>query len=369
MKNFAWIAFVSLLFFSNSGFAQSPSALDARKVQDYFQDVESKSYYQQERIRSMKGEMNEYSERLHGLQERFHKIFYGKSSDRLHQSPFGDRERISYPKRTYRKPMPMPEVESIVRRPSKYSKPEKESSQLAFTVDESGPPNYIIEEELALADSSSGPFAQDIEEPYSSESSEMTNSFSRQIRKSAKAGVYLILRPGITFPYSTKVKKVNPGKEKQRKYKPGELVTFSAGYDWGRFFIGGGALYRRNEHESFPHSYEMNSGDKKPFNDNSNSMSAAGFFELGMEIPLSDSFNFIGDLGLGYGVSFVEDFSPGHVPYNTNRTRVDPFFFGSAGLGFSWEPTDHFALQLGYKYLYENEVPAHAAQIGFKGNF
>lgn len=371
VKNFAWIIFSSFLISCPWGFAQSPNALGARNVQDYFQDVESKSYYQQERIRSMKGEMNEYSKRLHGLQEKFHKIFYGRSSDRLHKDPFGNRDKISYPKRSYREPMPMKEVESIVRRPEKFSEQKSESNQLAFNVDESGPPNYIVEQELALADSPSTPFEQEYEEPYTPEPepSGIPESYGMPKKDPANDGVYLILRPGITFPYSTKVKKVSPGKEKQRKYKPGEMVTFSGGYDWGRFFIGGGALYRRNEHDNFPHSYEMNSGDKKPFNDNSNSMSVAGFIEFGMELPLSDSFNFIGDLGLGYGVSFVEDFSPGHVPYNTNRTRVDPFFFGSAGLGFSWEPTDHFALQLGYKYLYENEVPAHAAQIGLKGNF
>ena len=45
----------------------------------------------------MKGEMNEYSERLHGLQEKFHRIFYGKSTDRLHQSPFGKKEKNFIP--------------------------------------------------------------------------------------------------------------------------------------------------------------------------------------------------------------------------------------------------------------------------------
>ena len=102
VKNFAWIALIFLSMFWSWGLAQSPNALDSRKVQDYFQDVESKSYYQQEHYPLDEVEMNEYSERLHGLQEKFHKIFYGKSSDRLHESPFGDREKISYPQRTYR---------------------------------------------------------------------------------------------------------------------------------------------------------------------------------------------------------------------------------------------------------------------------
>ena len=48
VKNFAWIALIFLSMFWSWGLAQSPNALDSRKVQDYFQDVESKSYYQQE---------------------------------------------------------------------------------------------------------------------------------------------------------------------------------------------------------------------------------------------------------------------------------------------------------------------------------
>ncbi|MEL0098505.1 MAG: hypothetical protein VW907_03010, partial [Opitutae bacterium] len=83
MKKFLVPVLAIQITFASLGVAQSPNALSARKVQDYFQDVESKSYYQQERIRSMKGEMNEYSERLHNLQEKFHKIFYVRTTDEL----------------------------------------------------------------------------------------------------------------------------------------------------------------------------------------------------------------------------------------------------------------------------------------------
>jgi hypothetical protein len=87
VKYVIFLAFFSFAVMHTPVMSQSPNALGARNVQDYFQDVESKSYYQQERIRSMKGEMNEYSERLHGLQEKFHKIFYGSSTNELYHSP------------------------------------------------------------------------------------------------------------------------------------------------------------------------------------------------------------------------------------------------------------------------------------------
>ena len=367
MKNFAWIAFVSLLFFSNSGFAQSPSALDARKVQDYFQDVESKSYYQQERIRSMKGEMNEYSERLHGLQERFHKIFYGKSSDRLHQSPFGDREKISYPKRTYRKPMPMPEVESIVRKPEKYSQPKNESSKLAFTVDESGPSNIDIG--VGRSDSSAAEklFSQtDIDETISPQFGSNWAPAEVERPNSSGKGVYLIIKPGLQFPYKDQTTHNGPNKTKHRKYKPGFGVTLSGGYRYKGFNFGAGVLYRKNEHDSG--SYEEMSSPPEPFANGSESKSIAGFVEVGYTHPFNSWFGLYSSLGLGYGVSVVEDFAPS-LSNSQNRKRIDPFFFASGGIGAVFTPTDFLAISLGYRYLHESEVPAHALELGLVGKF
>jgi hypothetical protein len=409
------------IIFTSLGVAQSPNALSARKVQDYFQDVESKSYYQQERIRSMKGEMNEYSERLHNLQEKFHKIFYGRSTDELHQSPFGDREKISYPKRKYRDPIPLDEVESIVRRPTNRSETNPPSNQLAFTVEDSTPAveTPVFEERVDYAPE---PVGQDylfggststqvssatgnkqkvinastpaVETPVFEESVDYApepvgqaylfgGSTNTQVSSatgnkqkvsnttpssSTSSGAYLILRPGITFPHRAKLTITSPHKEKRRKYKTGEMVTLSSGYDWGRFFVGGGFLYRRNQMYGIPESYEKN-GSFQSFSEGSDSKSAAAFIEFGFEQPLGHGFNLITDLGIGYGVSMIEDFSPYLPPLETDRTRLDPFLFASGGVGFSWSPNASFSLQLAYRYLHEDEVPAHAAQVGLKGNF
>ena len=202
MKNFACIAFLILLVSSSRGVAQSPSALGARKVQDYFQDVESKSYYQQERIRSMKGEMNEYSERLHGLQEKFHKIFYGKPTDELHQSPFGEKDKISYPQRKYRDPVPLAEVESIVRRPSKYSASQKETNQLAFTVDEARPayqprPVQAEQSNLDLTETTEEPTGYDLrDEPFAEQQDSSWEEEKSQPSTASDSGGYLILPSG-----------------------------------------------------------------------------------------------------------------------------------------------------------------------------
>jgi hypothetical protein len=336
------------IVFSSLGVAQSPNALSARKVQDYFQDVESKSYYQQERIRSMKGEMNEYSERLHTLQEKFHKIFYGRSTDELHQSPFGDREKISYPKRKYRDPVPLEDVESIVRRPTNRADANPPSNQLAFTVQDSTP-------------------SVPQEEPVESSPNRSKKAENIQLSSSASSfGGYLILRPSVAIPYKDQTTHNGPGKTKHREYKTGMSISLAGGYRWKGWKFGGGVLYRENEHDS--ESYEKNGAATEPFASGSQSTSIAGFIETVYTHSFNPWFGVYGTLSLGYGVSRIEDFAPALSSWN-DRSRLDPFFYASGGLGLSWTPSQHFAASLGYRYLHEKEVPAHAIELGLEGKF
>ena len=372
MKNFAWIIFSSFLISCPWGFAQSPNALGSRNVQDYFQDVESKSYYQQERIRSMKGEMNEYSKRLHGLKEKFDKIFYGKSSDRLHKDPFGNRDKVSYPKRSYREPMPVKEVESIVRRPEKFSEQKRGSNQLAFKVDESGPPNYIVEQELALADSPSTPFDQEYEELYTSRTPNTPASISKsnkskieeisKPRNSHHRKGYFILRPGLTFSYKRKVTNYSnyPGKTKVREYKNGFSLLASGGFKFANgITLGGGAFHRVTKHDT-GESYQAWPNQINFYPNGSESVSWGGFAELGYEYNLNEKIEFYSNIGLGYGVSITDKFF---------GKDVDDFVFATVGLGATWTPSDYFGLSLGYRYLHEEEVPAHAVELGLEGRF
>jgi opacity protein-like surface antigen len=356
VKSLHILAFFSFAVTLTPGMSQSPNALGARNVQDYFQDVESKSYYQQERIRSMKGEMNEYSERLHGLQERFHKIFYGSSTNELHQSPFGDKERIAYPARKYRKPIPQAEVEAIVRRPAIKSATESNPNQLAFTVNQSNP---LVEEEVRLAEQPQTSFRDEREINPPAE--------PRHLSASNKAmGGYLILRPGVAIPYRGKKSYQGSSKVKHREYNPGLVLSLTGGYRWGGWKIGAGLLYRKHEHDSG--SYEQVGAAKYPFAAGSDAMTIAGFLDTGYTYTINQWFGLYGSLGLGYGVTAVEDFAP-LFSGSADRTRLDPFFFASLGVGATWTPSEYFALSIGYRYLHEKEAPAHAVELGIEGRF
>ncbi|MEC9123175.1 MAG: hypothetical protein VX969_03440, partial [Verrucomicrobiota bacterium] len=68
---------------------QSGQFLEGDKpVVDYYEDLDDKTYYHQKRIHGMKGELNNYSQKLHNLQKRFDEIFYGLSSQRKFSTPF-----------------------------------------------------------------------------------------------------------------------------------------------------------------------------------------------------------------------------------------------------------------------------------------
>jgi len=355
---------LSQIVFAFLGMAQSPNALNSRKVQDYFQDVESKSYYQQERIRSMKGEMNEYSERLHSLQEKFQKIFYGRTTDELHQSPFGDKEKISYPKRKYRDPIPMEDVESIIRRPSSRAETKPPSNQLAFTVEDSSP---SIETKESLNNDFASTQSSNFDQPAELFSSKIDESRNVPISSSSSSfGGYFILRPGVTIPYKDQTTHNGPAKTKHREYKPGMSISLAGGYRWKGWKLGGGVLYRENEHDS--ESYEKNGAGTEPFASGSQSTSIAGFIETVYTHSFNPWFGIYSTISLGYGVSRIEDFAPALSSWN-DRSRLDPFFFASGGLGLSWTPSDHFAASLGYRFLHENEVPAHAIELGLEGKF
>ena len=52
-----------------------------KPVLSYYENLDDKTYFQQRRIHGMKGELNDYSQKLHNLQQRFDQIFYGLSAN------------------------------------------------------------------------------------------------------------------------------------------------------------------------------------------------------------------------------------------------------------------------------------------------
>ena len=190
---------------------------------------------------------------------------------------------------------------------------------------------------------------------------ETTNNpvLSDSIRKYT-VGHYFVISPGITFPYKNQT-----SNSRHRVYEPGFSLSFSGGYGWEGFKLGGGFLYRNNKHD--PRSYEKSVGGNLDFVHGSSSSTFGGFVEIGYDLDVTDYFKFYSILSLGYGVSLIEDYSK-ELDSN-DRTRIDPTFLANLGFGVTYSATENIGLQLGYRFLYEDEVPAHTLELGLNGNF
>ena len=74
--------------FGQSNFSSGYDTVKEKPVSDYYSSMNDKSDFQKYKIRNLKGEMNNYSGRLHDLQRRFDEIFYGLSTKGNHRKPF-----------------------------------------------------------------------------------------------------------------------------------------------------------------------------------------------------------------------------------------------------------------------------------------
>ena len=332
-------------------FGQGYRPAEERGAYDYFDRLGDKSYYQQQKIDFMKDEMNDYSRRLHSLQEKFNQKFFGSQTGSEFNSPFSNNP--SNTERS-RKSTRYSKVDSTDQ--EKQKEVSGNSQKLAFEVNQPSQNQGIGKtKELQFTEASS---------------ESMVASPPLGFARHNNLGGYLILRPGVVLPYHDKTDHFAGGKTKHREYKPGPAVSISGGYRWKNLLFGAGVLYRRNKHDSHD-SYEEVSGVRHAFVSGSKSQTVAGFVEFGYDHSFTERVKFLGTLNLGYGVSIVEDYAASANPLaaHYDRKRLDPTFFGSLGLAVGLQANDHFTFLLGYRYLYEDEVPAHGLEIGLNGNF
>ena len=234
------IRFSLLLLFSvvgtSVGFGinanQQEQGLSSRKSTiDFFDDVDEKSFYQQKRIYGMKNELNNYSEKLHNLKERFDRIFYGLSSEGRFSTPF---DTSSQPQRPVQEPI----------EPASLSFPPVSTSSGNIKENNPSIDELTIDDEVNVTPPQNQ-LAFNVESPGEFTQNDMiVSTFDPEY--SPAGGYYLILSPGIALPYE----KHNSSKS-YRKYDPGFSGSLSSGLQAGAFRIGLGGIYKRH---TFHHS-------------------------------------------------------------------------------------------------------------------
>jgi opacity protein-like surface antigen len=307
--------------------------VERKSTIDFFDELDDKSFYQQKRIYGMKNELNDYSEKLHNLKERFDRIFYGISSNDSFETPF---DTNSQPQRPVRKKIEPDSLSSIQPGIATNNYPENNSSFDDLTFEE--PIEFTpSENQLAFNVDSPGEFTQN---------NQIVSTFDPQ--SSGPGGYYLIISPGIAFPY-----KKHATLKSYRKYDPGFSVNMTGGMESGNFRVGIGGAYKRH---TFHHSARLHpssnglSGDSETF---------AGFLDLGYRFPISSSLGLNLGAGVGYYLSRIED-----KPDFSSRKDHDIFWTLSAGM--LWNYSELLALSFNYRYFHEQEIPAHLVELGLK---
>ncbi|MDG0964329.1 MAG: outer membrane beta-barrel protein [Opitutales bacterium] len=301
------------------------ASIERKPIVDYYDTIDDKSFYQLKRIHGMKGELNSYSQKLHTLQDRFDKIFYGLSSKGNFKTPFDTSVQPTRPviNSTPKPPSPFPvrqEVEyPVAEFPQETASPE---NQLAFNV------------------SSPGTFTQD---------EKVISTFNPHSNRGV--GYYFIISPGVSF--STKIHKRS---DSYKRFDPGFSTTFAGGFKVGDFKIGLGGVYKNHsfhEDSKLKPSGLALTGDSETF---------AGYLDLGYNLKISNSWDAYFGLGIGYYLTLIDD-------NKDLSTRKEHDVFLTASTGISWRMSELFSLSLGYRYFHENEVPAHIAELGANFDF
>lgn len=326
--------FITCLFISvaNSLLGQQQSGsgdfayAGEKPVVSYYEDLDDKTFYHQRRIHGMKGELNNYSEKLHNLQDRFDQIFYGLAAENSFKTPFDVSNQPTRPQRLGRQAF----EGNATMQPRPISRPGN-----AFQ----SPPEVQPSNQLAFKVDSPGEFPQGNQSP---------NAFSPRDSNGGAMGKYLILSPGVSFP-----RKIHETSKSYRKYDPGFAISLAGGFKKNGIRFGLGTSFKKNTfHET---AKDKTTGlaltkDSETF---------AAYIDLGYEFRLVDSLDGYVGAGLGYYLSRIED----------PLSRNDEGFFLSGAIGLSYNFSDLFALRLGYRYNHEEEVPAHLGELGLDFEF
>ena len=310
----------------------TPYYAGEKPVVSYYEDLDDKTFYHQRRIHGMKGELNNYSEKLHNLQARFDQIFYGLTAKNSFSTPFDVSNQPAMPRRPRRPAFEFNATNAPAA--SSYAEPGLQAKQ-AF----SSPQTVITSNTLAFNVDSPG---------QSSSNDRPTSVFSPGSSSGGPLGTYLIVTPGVSFPH-----KIHKTAQSYRKYDPGLAVSLAGGFKREGFRFGLGTSYGRNSfHESSHEKPSMATLTQE-------SETFTAYLDLGYEFALVGSLEGYLGTGLGYYLSRIED----------PLSRDDRGFYATGSVGLAYHFSDAFALRLGYRYHHEEEVPAHLAELGLDLEF
>ena len=314
--------------FGQSNFSSGYDTVKEKPVSDYYSSMNDKSDFQKYKIRNLKGEMNNYSGRLHDLQRRFDEIFYGLSTKGNHRKPFDLSEKPAdqNSRRTYWYDSNLTTYDQRLQEAR--TRPQRLTLPPRIEKKESVPPVVVP-----------------VSEEGSSEIPNAEMDTSEQLY-----GGYLIIHPGVSFPF--KVQNENPSVgETKREYVPGPSLALSTGFDYETFNFGLGFQYKRNSLSQASAKYHLGGGSETI---SGKSQTLAAYFDVGFKTEITQDLDAYFGLGLGYYRTTFQSFN----------NESDKGLYGTGALGLEWSLAEAMKFRLGYRYAHEDEVPSHICEAG-----
>ena len=321
----------SLETFGQNDFVQQSYTMGDKSVGDYYSGMNDKSTFQKYRIRNLKGEMNNYSGRLHDLQKRFDEIFYGLSTSGNHRKPFDLSENLdngsAKQKYWYDSNFTRFEQRSDLVNRTTQSSLDNNTFKKTRTVPKVEIQN--ISDTQTIIDTDVSPEAKS------------TTGF----------GKYFILHPGVSLPYKVHNQVPNEG-ESRREYVTGISLNLSTGIEGETFNVGFGLAYKRNSLDTS--SYYNVPSSSIPETLNGKSQTFAGYLNFGFKTEINDFLDAYFGIGLGYY----------STSFNSHTKESDDGFYGTGTLGLEWLLSESISFRVGYRYVHEEEVPSHIGEAG-----
>ena len=325
----------SLETFGQNDFVQQSYTMGDKSVGDYYSGMNDKSTFQKYKIRNLKGEMNNYSGRLHDLQKRFDEIFYGLSTSGNHRKPFDLSENLDNGS-----------AKQKYWYDSNFTRFEQRSDLVNRTTKSSLGNNTLRKTRTVPK--------EEIQNISDTQKTVIDTDLSPEFQARSGVGKYFILYPGVSFPY--KVHNDDPVLgQSRREYVPGISLNLSTGLESETFNVGVGLQYKRNsmDKSSWFNDPSLPSGSIPP-NISGRSHTFAGYVDFGFKTEINDFLDAYFGVGLGYYTT----------RFNSHVKESDDGFYGTGTVGLEWVLSESAKFRLGYRYAHEEEVPSHIGEAG-----
>ena len=330
-------------------------------IPPFYENLDEKTYYHSRQIHGMKEDMNAHSRNLRDLRMRFNQVFYGRKTSGGGEDPF----QVGSP--------PQMPVQKEVRPKLVYVPPPPREPRVRYELPQAdaniGDDSQMTSDEEINADNL---LAFSVQAPGSYQSHdgrqvnpETSATGTELFSKPRRFDYYIMPRISVAIP-SRIENNIHYPKPHYKKYKVGFSGALSAGVRLDRWRLGIAGIHQQNE--LHPTSWAKESPGGPKFDRTGKTRSFAWMIEASHVMPVYSSLFMNFDLGLGYRWS-KSSYEYSNSLSTKNTSFSEDYFLWSVGTGLEWSFSEQISMLLAYRYLSDDLVPTHNADLGLEFDF